>query len=84
MFCQFEQLNCLLLYCYFDLNDFKESAKYIKKLAREINNTGIELMFLDIGGGLGISYTEADFPFPGNLVKNISEELSDINEKIIL
>ena len=84
-----DSLNLIGLSCHigsqiFDFNDFKESAKYIKKLAQEINNTGIELKFLDIGGGLGISYTEANFPFPGELVKNIREELSDRNEKIIL
>ena len=84
-----DSLNLIGLSCHigsqiFDFNDFKESAKYIKKLAQEINNTGIELKFLDIGGGLGISYTEANFPFPGDLVKNIREELSDRNEKIIL
>ena len=84
-----DSLNLIGLSCHigsqiFDLNDFKESAKYIKKLAQEINNTGIELRFLDIGGGLGISYTESDFPFPGNLVKDIKKELNDRNEKIIL
>ena len=84
-----DSLNLIGLSCHigsqiFDLNDFKESAKYIKKLAREINNTGIELKFLDIGGGLGISYTESDFPFPGDLVKDIKKELNDRNEKIIL
>ena len=84
-----DSLNLIGLSCHigsqiFDLNDFKESAKYIKKLAQEINNTGIELKFLDIGGGLGISYTESDFPFPGNLVKDIKKELNDRNEKIIL
>ena len=84
-----DSLNLIGLSCHigsqiFDFNDFKESAKYIKKLAQEINNTGIELKFLDIGGGLGISYTEANFPFPGDLVKNIRDELSDRNEKIIL
>ncbi len=84
-----DSLNLIGLSCHigsqiFDLNDFKESAKYIKKLAQEINNTGIELRFLDIGGGLGISYTESDFPFPGDLVKDIKKELNDRNEKIIL
>ena len=42
----YDSLNLIGLSCHigsqiFDLNDFKESAKYIKKLAQEINNTGI-------------------------------------------
>ena len=82
-------LNLIGLSCHigsqiFELNDFKESAKYIKKLAKEINKLGIELKFLDVGGGLGISYTDSNFPSPSNLIKDLENILSDRNEKIIL
>mgnify|MGYP003313689951 CR=1 FL=1 len=68
----------------FELNDFAESAKYIKKLAKEINKLGIELKFLDVGGGLGISYTDSSFPSPSNLIKDLENILGDRTEKIIL
>ena len=82
-------LNLIGLSCHigsqiFELNDFEESAKYIKKLAKEINKLGIELKFLDVGGGLGISYTDSNFPSPSNLIKGLENILSDRNEKIIL
>ena len=82
-------LNLIGLSCHigsqiFELNDFEESAKYIKKLAKEINKLGIELKFLDVGGGLGISYTDSNFPSPSNLIKDLENILSDRNEKIIL
>ena len=82
-------LNLIGLSCHigsqiFELNDFKESAKYIKKLAKEINKLGIELKFLDVGGGLGISYTDSSFPSPSNLIKDLENILGDRTEKIIL
>ena len=82
-------LNLIGLSCHigsqiFELSDFEESAKYIKKLAKEINKLGIELKFLDVGGGLGISYTDSNFPSPSNLIKDLENILGDRNEKIIL
>ena len=82
-------LNLIGLSCHigsqiFELNDFEESAKYIKKLAKEINKLGIELKFLDVGGGLGISYTDSSFPSPSNLIKDLENILGDRTEKIIL
>ena len=82
-------LNLIGLSCHigsqiFELNDFEESAKYIKKLAKEINKLGIELKFLDLGGGLGISYTDSSFPSPSNLIKDLENILGDRTEKIIL
>ena len=82
-------LNLIGLSCHigsqiFELNDFKESAKYIKKLAKEINKLGIELKFLDVGGGLGISYADSSFPSPSNLIKDLENILGDRTEKIIL
>ena len=77
-------LSCHICSQIFELNDFAESAKYIKKLAKEINKLGIELKFLDVGGGLGISYTDSNFPSPSNLIKDLENILSDRNEKIIL
>ena len=82
-------LNLIGLSCHigsqiFDLNDFNESAKYIKKLANEINKLGVELKFLDVGGGLGISYTDSDFPSPTSLITDLENILSDRKERIIL
>ncbi len=57
-----EHLNLIGLSCHigsqiFELDDFKAAANFTKKLAEEVNKMSIELKFLDVGGGLGISYT---------------------------
>ena len=45
---------------------------------------GVELRFLDLGGGLGILHTDSNFPSPKDLLKIIENELQDRDEKIIL
>ena len=45
---------------------------------------GVDLEFLDLGGGLGISYSNTDSPTPKDLIAIIEKELSDRSEKIIL
>ena len=84
-----DSLNLIGLSCHigsqiFEIEDFKDSAKYIKKLANEINKIGIQLKFLDVGGGLGISYENFNFPSPTSLVNQLEKVLCDRNEKIIL
>ena len=63
---------------------FKLTAINIRQLAEEIDKTGNELKFLDLGGGLGIPYNSDKTPSPKDLVSIIEEELKDRNEKIIL
>ena len=84
-----EHLNLIGLSCHigsqiFELDDFKAAANFTKKLAEEVNKMSIELKFLDVGGGLGISYTDSNFPSPKDLLKIIENELQDRDEKIIL
>ena len=77
-------LSCHIGSQIINLNDFKTTAQYIKKLAQEVNKMGVDLEFLDLGGGLGISYSNTDSPTPKDLIAIIEEELSDRSEKIIL
>ncbi len=84
-----KHLNLIGLSCHIgsqivDLNDYKITAKYIKRLAEEIDKFGIKLEFLDLGGGLGISYSNLDTPTPKELADIIEQELEDRAEKIIL
>ena len=67
-----------------DLESYKSTAINIRQLAEEIDKTGNELKFLDLGGGLGIPYNNDKTPSPKDLVSIIEEELKDRNEKIIL
>ncbi len=67
-----------------DLESYKSTAINIKKLAEDIDKTGNELKFLDLGGGLGIPYKDDKTPSPEELVSIIEGELKDRKEKIIL
>tara|TARA_B100000900_G_scaffold224982_1_gene190963 strand:- start:271 stop:1506 length:1236 start_codon:yes stop_codon:yes gene_type:complete len=84
-----KHLNLIGLSCHIgsqiiDLDDYKITARYVKKLAEEIDKFGINLEFLDLGGGLGISYSNLETPMPNELAAIIEQELESRNEKIIL
>ena len=63
-----------------DLNAFRQTFEHLEKLIYELKNINIELKNIDIGGGLGIKYTdddlEPDLQEYGALVKRILGNLS--------
>ena len=63
-----------------DLNAFRQTFEHIEKLIYELKNFNIELENIDIGGGLGIKYTdddlEPDLQEYGALVKRILGNLT--------
>ena len=67
-----------------DLKSYRLAAKNIKNLANKVKQIVNVLDFLDLGGGLGISYFKSKIPTPKELVAVIEKELDDMNEKIIL
>ena len=67
-----------------DLKSYRLAAKNIKNLANKVKKIVKVLDFLDLGGGLGISYFKSKIPTPKELVAVIEKELDDMNEKIIL
>ena len=67
-----------------DLKRYRLAAKNIKNLANKVKKIVKVLDFLDLGGGLGISYFKSKIPTPKELVAVIEKELDDMNEKIIL
>lgn len=46
----------------FDLSSFTDSVKKLVKLAKTLKTEGIDIKYIDIGGGLGISYKKDDTP----------------------
>ena len=67
-----------------DLNAFRQTFEHLKKLIYDLNDINIALENIDIGGGLGIKYTEddvqPDLQEYGKLVKQI---LGNLNCRII-
>lgn len=63
---------------------FVDALKRILLLLDELNKQGINISYLDIGGGLGITYKDESPPNPEQLAKNILPLLKGRNVTIVL
>jgi diaminopimelate decarboxylase len=55
---------------------FKDAIVRLGELARSLVKDGVELKYLDIGGGLGIPYNQEDPPSPAEYGKAIQEAMA--------
>ena len=67
-----------------DLDSFIKSADKIFELADELANFDISLDFLDLGGGLGISYENEVPPSPLDLISCLEDKFKNRKERLIL
>lgn len=67
----------------FDLQPFCEAASVMMRFIKEIKTEcGVETKELNLGGGFGISYTEADDPLPyGTYMEAVSRVIHEEAEK---
>jgi diaminopimelate decarboxylase len=63
---------------------FIEALKRLKVLIGRLEQIGIRIQYLDLGGGLGISYHEESPPHPREYAQAVVEELSDLSCTLIL
>ncbi len=54
-----------------NISPFVDSLKRILILIDKLKEQGLNIQYLDIGGGLGISYKDEEPPLPKDLAKNI-------------
>ena len=66
------------------LDSYKAAARKTIELADKLLDLGIELDFLDLGGGLGVPYNDETPPSPSELVACLESELSERKERIII
>ena len=66
------------------LDSYKAAARKTIELADKLLDLGIELDFLDLGGGLGVPYNGETPPSPNELVACLENELSERKERIII
>ena len=66
------------------LDSYKAAARKTIELADKLLDLGIELDFLDLGGGLGVPYNGETPPSPNELVACLESELSERKERIII
>jgi len=63
---------------------FKDALESLKTLMDEIKKIGIEIQYLDMGGGLGITYDDETPPDPGEYARAIVESLKGTPIRLIL
>jgi diaminopimelate decarboxylase len=66
------------------LSPFVDSLKKLKNLIRILREAGIQVQYLDLGGGLGITYDKEEPPHPREYAKAIKAELDMKDLTIIL
>ncbi len=63
---------------------FEDALKSIKTLIYELKDLGIEIRYLDMGGGLGITYHDESPPQPSEYARSIIKLLKGMQIKLIL
>jgi diaminopimelate decarboxylase len=66
-----------------ELQPFVEALRRVKELIHVLGQRGIEIQYLDLGGGLGITYKDEVPPHPTEYAKAIVEEASDLDYTLI-
>jgi diaminopimelate decarboxylase len=67
-----------------EVSPFIEALKRLKLLVNRLEQIGIKIRYLDLGGGLGIPYHEETPPHPRDYAQAIVEELGDLSCTLIL
>jgi len=66
------------------ISPFMEALERIKDFHARLTEIGLNIKYLDLGGGLGITYDEEEPPHPVELGEALTESLKDSGLKLIL
>jgi len=66
------------------LSPFVDALKRLKELIGQLRRIGIAVSYLDLGGGLGITYEQEEPPHPREYAKAIKDELDIKDVTVIL
>lgn len=66
-----------------EITPFVDALKRLCLLIRRLKDLGIDIQFLDIGGGLGITYDQEAPPHPREYAQAILQELEDLSCTLI-
>jgi diaminopimelate decarboxylase len=67
-----------------DLEPFVASARYLAAAAHELAAEGIQLQYLDVGGGLGIGYMLEDAPEPAAWVTAVAPVVAEAGYGLVM
>jgi diaminopimelate decarboxylase len=66
------------------VSPFVDSVRKVRKLINDLRGAGIHIRYLDLGGGLGITYNDEKPPLPVEYASAIREAIGDLNLTLIL
>ncbi|GAB6057956.1 diaminopimelate decarboxylase [Desulfonatronum parangueonense] len=66
------------------LDPFLEALRRIKNFHAKLKDLGLDIRFLDLGGGLGITYDQEEPPHPKEFGQALVQELKDMDLTLIL
>ncbi len=67
-----------------ELSPFLEAVERLGDLIQGLRNDGVDIRYLDVGGGLGIPYDREEPPPPGAYGAAILEKVADLGVTLIL
>lgn len=67
-----------------ELAPFLEAVSILRKLLRKLRDGGVDIRYLDVGGGLGIPYDQETPPAPGDYGAAVLDLVSDMNVSLIM
>lgn len=65
------------------VSPFVDAIKKLKRLLEGVRGMGIDVKYLDLGGGLGIQYDDEAPPLPADYGSSIQEETKDLGLHLI-
>ena len=66
------------------IDPFVEALRKVKDFITRLEAEGIKIYYLDLGGGVGLTYEDEDPPHPQDYAMAIKEELGDLDCTLIL
>ena len=67
-----------------EIQPFVETLRKVKELVVTLRQEDIEIQYIDLGGGLGITYNQEQPPHPREYASALIEEMKDFNCTLIL
>jgi diaminopimelate decarboxylase len=67
-----------------DVTPFVEALKKVLKLVEALRGDGLNIRYVNIGGGLGITYSDETPPMPQDLAEAISPLVRDLKATLIM
>jgi len=77
-------IDCHLGSQIIEAEPFMEGLRKLKSLVEDLRKEGMEIQYLDLGGGLGITYGDEEPPHPIEYASNILEEIRGFGCTLVL